>query len=115
MTDWDSKAAAEDLVESLRRKGWDLSLPRYVSHDVCVRAQEDAESLASELQEAGCVIESVDEDPDYNRWVLRIREGSMMLVTADAIIATQARIEPIILARGGWLNGVGVGTTEEEQ
>jgi hypothetical protein len=54
-------------------------------------------------------------DADCDRWELTVQEGEMMLVTTDAVIAAQARLEHLILPRDGWLNGVGVQTREEER
>jgi hypothetical protein len=115
MSEWRSDASIHHLLEGLKTDGWDLSLPRTVSHDVCTRTRQDAETLASDLRAAGYVVESVFEDDDYDRWELTVKEGEMMLVTTDAVIAAQARLEHLILARDGWLNGVGVQTREEER
>jgi hypothetical protein len=89
--------------------------PGMCPHDACVRTQENVEALASDLREAGYVVEFEDYDPDYDHWVIVVREGEMMLVSADAISAAQARIEPIIQANSGWFHGVGVETREDER
>jgi Regulator of ribonuclease activity B len=114
MSEWQSAAAHESLLESVTREGWDLSRPRHLSHDVVLPTQEDAEGLASDLKKAGYIVDSLFYDHDYDRWELGVREGEM-IVTADAMAAAQARIEPLIRARHGKANGIGVTSREEER
>ena len=115
MSEWRADASVQDLLEGLKTEGWDLSVPRTVSHDVCTRTRQDAEALASDLRAAGYTVEGIFEDADYDRWELTAREGEMMVVTAGGVIAAQVRVEHLVLPRNGWLNGVGVEIREEER
>ena|SRR5436190_7613589 len=113
MSEWNARAGAGDLVRSLQRDGWDLSLPRYVTHDVSAPTEDEAEGVAADLRNAGYVVEVEGYDADRERWELQVREGRMLVVTTDALIAAVEEVERI-LGRRAWLSGFGVATNPED-
>jgi hypothetical protein len=112
---WKREEGVRALVKNLRADGWDLSLPRRASHEVCVRTEADANALASKLADVGYELDGPFEDRDYERWELMVSEGQPVLVTAEALLALQARLEPLVLSKRGWLNGVGVSALADER
>ena len=107
MREWDARAAAENLVEGLRADGWDLSLPRYVTHDVSAASEDEAEAVAADLQRAGYLVEVEGYDADRERWELQAREGRKIAVTPDSLTAAVDQIKRI-LGRRAWLSGIAV-------
>jgi Regulator of ribonuclease activity B len=113
MSEWNARAGAGELVRGLQRDGWDLSLPRYVTHDVSAATEDEAEEVAADLRNAGYVVEVEGYDADRERWELQIREGGMLVVTADSLIAAVAEVKRIV-GRRAWLSGLGVATRPED-
>lgn len=107
MGEWDAKAGAENLVEGLQADGWDLSLPRYVTHDVSAASEDDAEAAAADLRKAGYVVELEGYDADRERWELRARERRKVAVTPDSLTAAVDEITRI-LGRRARLSGIAV-------
>jgi|SoiMetStandDraft_2_1073263.scaffolds.fasta_scaffold30966_3 regulator of ribonuclease activity B len=114
MGEWDSRAAAEGLVEDLSADGWDLTLARHVTLDVSAPTKEDAEAAARDLRKAGYAVEEEGYDADRERWDVRAREGWEMFVTADSLVDAVDRVEAIVGRRGS-LRGFGVEARAEDR
>jgi hypothetical protein len=107
MREWNAKAAAEDLAQALGRDGWDLSLPRYVTHDVSAPTEDKAEDVAADLRKAGYLVEVEGYDADRVRWELRVREATKIVVSVESLTAAVDQVELVLEGRAS-LSGVGV-------